>query len=131
MKPKSTGPKFSAIYLWEMDTPAYRCMSAWGRSLLIEFRGKYNTHNNGEIAMSVLDAARLLGCHKDTAFKALRELEEKGWIREEQKGSFHWKTDATGRKFRPATTYRITNQPVGLGVDIKATKEYMKWRPEI
>ncbi len=129
MKNKSTGPKFSAIYLWEMDTPAYRCMSVWGRSLLIEFRRKYNPSNNGQIAMSVLDAARLLGCHRDTAFKALRELEEKGWIREEQKGSFHRKTDATGRKFRPATTYRITNQPVGLGVDIKATKEYMKWRP--
>ena len=129
MKNKSTGPKFSAIYLWEMDTPAYRCMSVWGRSLLIEFRRKYNRSNNGDISMSVLDAARLLGCHKDTAFKALRELEEKGWIREEQKGSFHWKTDATGRKFRPATTYRITNQPVGLGVDIKATKEYMKWKP--
>ncbi len=129
MKPKSSGPRFVQIYHWEMKTPAYRCMSVWGRSLLIEFRGKYNTYNNGDIAMSVLDAARLLGCHKDTAFKALRELEEKGWIREERKGSFHWKTDATGRKFRPATTYRITNQPVGLGVDIKATKEYMKWKP--
>ena len=79
--------------------------------------------------MSGLDAAQLLGCHKDTAFKALRGLEEKGWIRETQKGSFHWKIDASGRKYRPATTYRITNQPVGLGVDIKATKEYMKWKP--
>ena len=114
-----------------MDTPAYRHLSVYGRALLIEFRRKYNPRNNGDIAMSGLDAAQLLGCHKDTAFKALRELEEKGWIREEQKGSFHWKTNAGGRKYRPATTYRITNQPVDLGVVTPATKEYMKWKPKI
>ena len=126
---KTKAPRFSAIYHWEMDTPAYRHLSVYGRALLIEFRRKYNPRNNGDIAMSGLDAASLLGCHKDTAFKALRELEEKGWIREVQKGSFHWKTDAGGRKYRPATTWRITSQPIGLGVDTPATKEYVKWRP--
>jgi len=131
VKTKSSGPKFAAIYHWEMDLPAYRRLSTYGRALLIEFRRKYHGSNNGEIAMSARDAARLLRCDKDTAFKAQGELVEKGWIREAQKGSFHWKIDASGRKYRPATTYRITNQPVGLGVDIKATKEYMKWRPKI
>ncbi len=129
MRTKSSGPRFAAIYLREMDTPAYRRMSAWGRSLLLEYRRKYNGSNNGEIAMSVRQAARLLNCCLDTAAKAQGELEEKGWVREAQKGSFHWKEDASGRKHRPATTWRITNQPVGLGTDTKATKEYMKWRP--
>ena len=129
MRPKSTGPRFAAIYHREMDTPAYRLLSAWGRALLLEYRRKYNGSNNGEIAMSVRQAARLLNCCLDTAAKAQGELEDKGWIREAQKGSFHWKTDASGRKFRAATTWRITSQPKGLGVDIKATKEYMKWKP--
>ncbi len=131
MKTKSTGPRFSAIYIWEMDLPAYRLMSVYGRALLLEYRRKYYGSNNGDIAMSARDAARLLRCDKDTAFKAQGELVEKGWIRESQKGSFQWKTDAGGRKFRPATTWRITNMPIGLGTDIKATKEYVKWRPKI
>ncbi len=129
MRTKSSGPKFAAIYLWEMDTPAYRHLSVYGRALLIEFRRKYNPSNNGDIAMSALDAARLLGCHKDTAFKALKELVDKGWTRPTQTGSFHWKTDADGRKYRNATTFRITNQPIGLGMGTPATKEYMKWKP--
>ena len=129
MRPKSSGPRFAAIYVREMDTPAYRRLSAWGRSLLLEYRRKYNGSNNGEIPMSVREAARLLNCCLDTAAKAQGELVEKGWIREGRKGSFNWKADAGGRKFRAATTWRITNQPVELGTDTKATKEYMKWKP--
>lgn len=128
---KGKAPRFSAIYHWEMDTPAYRRLSAWGRSLLLEYRRKYNGSNNDEIAMSVRQAARLLNCCLDTAANAQGELEEKGWIREAKKGTFNWIEDASGRKHRPATTWRITNQPVGLGTDTKATKEYMKWKPEI
>ena len=129
MKPKSSRPRFSAIYFWEMDLPAYRLLSVYARALLLEYRRKYNGSNNGDIAMSVRHAARLLDCCLDTAAKALQELEDKGWTRLTQKGSFHWKAEAGGRKFRAATTWRITNQPKGLGTDIKATKEYMKWKP--
>ena len=61
----------------------------------------------------------------------LRELQDKGWTRPTQTGSFHWKAEAGGRKYRAATTWRITNQPIGLGTATKETKEYMKWKPEI
>lgn len=131
MKTKSRAPRFAAIYFWEMDLDAYRHLSVYGRALLLEFRRKFNGSNNGDIAMSVRDAARLLRCNKNTAFKALRELEDKGWIRAAATGSFHWKAEAGGRKFRAATTWRITNQPIGLGTDTKETKEYVKWKPEI
>ena len=133
MKPRHTTksglPCFSAVYFWEMDLPAYRHLSVYGRALLIEFRRKYNGSNNGFIAMSARDAAGLLGCDKDTAHKYLGELEEKGWIREAQKGSLHRKSDAGGRKFRAATTWRITNQPIDLGVGTKETREYRDWKP--
>ena len=117
------------MYRWEMDLDAYRFMSVYGRSLLMEVRRKFNGSNNGEIAMSAREAASLLCCDKDTAHKYLRELEEKGWIREAQKGSFDRKTDEKGRKFRAATTWRLTSEPIGLGTVTPATKEYMKWRP--
>ena len=73
--------------------------------------------------MSVRQAARLLNCHKDTAAKYLAEVEAKGWIRQTSRGRFSQKTDKT------ASTWRITNQPIGLGVDTPETKEYAKWKP--
>ena len=91
---------------------------------MMEFRRAYNGYNNGEIVMSVRQAARLLNCNKDTAAKYLEELEKKGWVRLTEKGCFNQKTDKT------ASTWRITNQPVGLGVDTPATKEYARWEPE-
>ena len=120
---RRTALRFVAVYHWELDLPAYRELSVYGRSLLIEFRRFYNGHNNGEIVMSVRQAARLLGCNKNTAEKTLQELVKKGWIRPMVKGSFSQKTDKT------ATTWRITNEPIGLGVDTPETKEYASWRP--
>ena len=120
---KYTGPRFIQIYDFEMDCAAYRHLSVYARALLIEFRRAYNGHNNGKIVMSVRQAAKLIGCNKDTAAKAINELEEKGWICLMQKGRFDQKTNKT------ASLWRITNQPVGMGVDINETKEYMKWRP--
>ena len=69
MTAKGYKPKWVQIHFWELGLPAYLHMSVCARALLIEFRRKYNGSNNGEIAMSALDAARLLGCHKDTALR--------------------------------------------------------------
>ncbi len=122
---RSTGkaPRFVQLYHWEMNLAAYRALSCYGRALLLEFRKKYDGANNGQIIMSIRQAATLLNCHRDTAVKALQELEDKGWIRATQKGSFKC-------KIKLATTWRITNQPVGLGVDTPATKEYATWKSE-
>ena len=115
--------RFAALFAWEMDTQAYRLMSVYGRSLLLEMRRLYNGSNNAKIGMSVRQAGELLGCTKDTAAKALKELEAKGWMRPVTRGDFNWKA-------RKATTWRLTNQPVGLGIDTPATKEYTRWRPD-
>ena len=109
--PKSKLPPgltFAAMYEWEMALPAWRMMSAHGRCLVLELRRKYNTRNNGEIVMSVREAAELLHCNKDTAHRALREVQAKGWAIPTQMGHFDQKTNKT------ATTWRITNQPIGL-----------------
>ena len=119
-----SGPPFAALYHWEMDLPAYRHLSCYGRALLMEYRRLYAPGRNGEIVMSVRQAADLLRCSKDTAHKAIRELADKGWIRVMQKGSFSQKTSKT------ASLWRITNQPVGAGVDIGETKEYAHWKPD-
>ena len=129
-KPGPSVPRFVQLHHWEMDCPAYRHLSVRGRALLLEFRRLYNGANNGEIYLSVRQAAALLNCCKDTAAKALEELEEKGWIRPMDKGSFQWKAHADGTRTKLATTWRITNQPIGMGVDTPATKEFTRWRPK-
>ena len=118
------GQRFIQIFDFELDCPAYRHLSAYGRALLIEFRRLYYPGKNGKISMSVRYAAKCLNCNKDTAAKYIRELEDKGWIRLTDKGSFNHKTDKT------ASLWRITNQSVGLGVQTPPTKDYMKWRPD-
>ncbi len=122
-KRKFKGPLFVALYQWEMDCQAYRHLSVYGRALLMEFRKVYNGHNNGKIVMSVRQAAKLINCNKNTAAKTIKELEGKGWIRQSTKGSFSQKTDKT------ASTWRITNKPIGMGVDTPETKEYASWTP--
>ena len=122
-KRKFKGPLFVALYQWEMDCQAYRHLSVYGRALLMEFRKVYNGHNNGKIVMSVRQAAKLINCNKNTAAKTIKELEGKGWIRQSTKGSFSQKTDKT------ASTWRITNQPISMGVDTPETKEYASWTP--
>jgi hypothetical protein len=81
---------------------------------------RYNGYNNGEISMSVREAARLLHVAKDTATKAFRELEAKGFIRRNICGSFNW-------KIRHATTWILTEHAFG---DQLATKEFARWQPE-
>lgn len=123
LKSKKGGARFIAIYYWELELAAYKHLSNNSRALLIEFRKLYNGSNNGKIAMSVRQAASSLNVCKDTASKALTELQKKGWIVLTEKGSFNQKTNKT------ASLWRITNQPIGLGVDVPATKEYAQWRP--
>ena len=122
-KRKFKGLVFVVLYQWEMDCQAYRHLSVYGRALLMEFRKVYNGHNNGKIVMSVRQAAKLINCTKNTAAKTIKELEGKGWIRNVTEGSFSQKTNKT------ASTWRITNQPIGTGVDTPATKEYERWTP--
>ncbi|GJL87154.1 MAG: hypothetical protein DHS20C03_08630 [Minwuia thermotolerans] len=120
---RASGPRFVSIYEIELQCPAYREMTVHGRALLVEFRMIYNGSNNGSIGMSVRRAADLLNCGKNRAEAALKELQNKGWIVCTGKGSFDQKT---GNR---STTWRITNQPVGLGVQTPETKDYMRWKP--
>jgi hypothetical protein len=113
------GPRHVRIHHWEMDCPAWKQMSVYGRALVIELRSRFNGGNNGEIHLSVREAAKALNCHRDTAAKALRDVEAKGWVQTNQKGSFDWKGGA-------ATTFILANEQMG---DKSATKNFMSWKP--
>ena len=120
-KPNKTGRnqdlKHVRLYGWLLRSSAYRSLSPYGRSLLVELYALYNGTNNGAVFLSVREAARRLGCAAGTAEKALGELQDRGFIAISQRGGFNLKS-------RHATTWRLTEYSVG---DERPTKDFMSW----
>lgn len=112
--------RFVKLEHWLLKTPAWRSLPPASRALYVELAQRFNGSNNGEITMSVREAARRLHIAKDTATKAFRELERKGFIRCHQRGSFHW-------KLRHASTWILTEHPLG---DALAAKDFAHWTGE-
>ena len=90
------------------------------RCLEMELKELYNGSNNGELYLSVREAAKRLGIANNTASNAFKELEEKGFIIPKQKGHFKLKT-------RHATSWILTEFECGGQA---ATKNFMRWKPE-
>ncbi len=112
--------RFLKLEHWILRTDAWRSLSPQSRAVYIEIAQRFNGSNNGEISLSVREAARLVNIAKDTATKAFHELEAKGFIRRNVCGSFNW-------KLKHATTWILTEHPFG---DQLATKEFTRWVPQ-
>jgi hypothetical protein len=106
-------------YEYMLTSQAYRSLSCYARCLLTELGRRYNGDNNGDIPLSIREAAELLNCHKDTAAKAFRDLEDRGFIRVRVRGAFNVKQ-------RIATTWILTEYRYD---DQPPTKQFMKWKP--
>jgi hypothetical protein len=79
----------------------------------------YTGSNNGEIGLSVRQAARLLHCSVTFARRMFAELEGKGFVRPNQRGAFKWKA-------RHSTTWILTlHEYQGR----PGSKEFMQWKP--
>ena len=106
------------LHYWLLDSAAYQALKPVSRSLLVEFYKRFNGVNNGEFYFSVRDAASSAGVSPNTAQKAIRELIEKGFIKQNVKGSFHWKGG-------DATTWILTEHEYR---DKLPTKDFMRWK---
>lgn len=102
-----------------LKCPAWAALSPVGAKLYIEIAKRYNGQNNGEISLSVREAAAAVRCDKDRAHEGLRELQDKGFICATTLGSFH-------RKGGNATEWRLTVEPTAAQL---STKEFMRWQP--
>lgn len=107
-------------YEWMLKSTAYRALNCHSRCLLTELGRRYDSGNNGDVSMSVREAAKLLGCAIDTACKAFRQLEDRGFIRPHEKGAFHVKV-------RHATTWILTEFSYA---GQKPTKDFMSWEKQ-
>ena len=81
-------------------SPAFRSLNGNALKVWIELRSRYNGNNNGELSVSLDEAARLLGMGKTTVQRAFAELERKGFIIKTKQGQWYG---------RMATTWRVTD----------------------
>lgn len=94
------GPPFVQLHLFMLDSLAWLQLTVYARSAYVELARRYNGSNNGSIGFSSRTLAERLRCSKDTAAKALRELEDAGFIDTVRFGTFV-------QKNRKASEYRL------------------------
>ena len=102
-----------------LDCRAWRALSLPARAAFIELARIYNGRNNGTIAMSARALAERLRLSKDTAARALTELETKGFVERVKPGSFNWKQ-------RHATEFGLTLYRCDVTQSIPS-KAFMRW----
>ena len=112
--------RFVMLRHWLLNSPAWLSLGPAARVLYLALKQRFNGSNNGRIGMSVRDAARELHISKDTVSKALRELEERGFVKAAQRGNFNWKK-------RHASEWILTEESCR---DELPTKDFMRWQPE-
>ena len=87
---------------------AFRSLSGSALKVLFELRSRYivrgdGSNNNGEITLSLDEAAKLLGLGKATVQRALNELIETGFVKLTKRGQWY------GRR---ASEYAVTDCPL-------------------
>lgn len=112
-------PPFVMLYHRWMSTAAWFALTGLEAKLLCEILRLYNGENNGKIGFGHYQAAEVLGVARNTAAKAFKGLEDKGFIRPRKKGCFA----AKGIQ----SEWRVTMWPA---FGKPATHDYLKWRPE-
>jgi len=120
-KRRRTNPnnKFVMIERWFWRCPAWQALPHAARSLYIELEMRFTGQNNGDLELSVRRAMELIGCSYNYTSKMFGQLEDKGFIKARQRGSFTWKA-------RHSTMWILTLHEY-LGRD--PTKDFMKWQP--
>jgi hypothetical protein len=120
-KRRRTNPnnKFVMLERWFWRCPAWQALPHAARSLYIELEMRFTGQNNGDIELSVRRAMELIGCSYNYTSKMFGQLEDKGFIKARQRGSFSWKA-------RHSTMWILTLHEY-LGRE--PTKDFMKWQP--
>jgi len=104
-----------------IETRAWLALTCVARSAFIELLKLYNGINNGRLAMSSRTLAQRLRTSKDTAARALNELEEKRFIDVMTVGSF-------ATKQRRASEYRVTFRRCDKTYELPS-HAYARWSP--
>ena len=113
------------IYHWERESAAWRSLSPAARCVLIELKALYNGRNNGDLFLSVREAARRVGIGKTLAAKCFRDLIDRGFVRIARQGAFNMKAAA---RRGDATSWLLNEFPPGDGMGA-GSRDFMRWQP--
>lgn len=114
-------PQFTPILHGTMDCEAWLALTPYSKALypFLKRRAGYSGNSNGSVSCSVREAAAYLGTHRDTAAKALQDLQRKGFLVAVRIGRLG--VNGEGK----ATTWRLTE--MGTPADPRPTKEFLCW----
>lgn len=96
---------------------AYQNLNPKAACIYLAIKRRFNGHNNGEIGLSMREAASIAKCSKSTAQKAFNELLAHGLIAMNNKGHF---------RNRHASTWRLTCEATEKQAP---TNEWRSWQP--
>lgn len=120
-RPNATGRSESEQYVKFgypfLRSAVFRSLSGAAVKVFLELRTRFHGNNNGQMALSLEQAATLLGMGKATVGRALAELQEKGFVVCTKRG--HW----YGRQ---ASTWAVTLESIGGAVP---THDWKRWQP--
>lgn len=104
-----------------MESDAWRSLSPVARCVWTEVMHRYNSFNNGEISLSCREAANLCNVSKNTASKAFKDLQERGFLAVGVYSSFTC-------KYKRATRWSITHERLK---DNPPTHQWKKYKAKI
>lgn len=116
-KGRSVTEQYLPIPYTMARSAAWRSLGGSAIKVYVELRTRYNGSNNGDLSLSLDEGARLLGLGKATIQRALKELEEKGFIKMTKRGQWYG---------RMATTWAVTDKPLRGHLP---THDWKTWKP--
>jgi IclR helix-turn-helix domain len=106
-KGRNEAEQYAVVTYAMLHSPAWRSLSGPAVKVFLELRTRFYGGNNGRLILSLEEASRLLGLGKGTVYRALIELQEKGFVLRTRKD--HW----YGRQ---ASTWAVVDKPIeGMG----------------
>jgi DNA-binding transcriptional ArsR family regulator len=110
-------PYFLAIPYVMAESAAWRSLSGPAVKVYVELRRRFVGYNNGKLTLSLDEGARLLGLGKATVSRALRELQDKGFVKLVKRGRWYG---------RMASEYAVTDRPLDGNYP---TNDWKNWLP--
>lgn len=110
------------LHHYLLHGPAWQSLDAVARAIYVEIAARYMGTNNGRIPYSVREGADALQISKDTASRAIRALQQRGFIVCVKQAGFNVKT-------RHAAEWRLTEYPCDVTRAL-ASKDFARWRSE-
>lgn len=112
-----TVEQFAQLPYAMLRSEAWRSLGGSAIKVMMELHTRFHGANNGEIFLSLEEAASALMIGKATAHRAFKELEDRGFIAPTSQGTF-----TRG----DASTYRLTFKPVKSKMG--PSDEWKDWR---